>query len=114
DLHRHAQQRWREMLDGDLQPDRILARIGVFHDEIAAGVFDIADHRRRGVGACFVAHEADGALPADGDAVDPGYAPSHAWRHPFALLQADIAGKSSDVRAVVAAGPRNGWRTEPD
>src|SRR6516162_4689397 len=112
DLDRHAQQRRREMLDGDFHPHGILAGIGVFHDEVAAGVLDIADHRGRGVGARVLAHEADGALRADGDAVDPGGARAKAWLHGFALLQGGIAGKSSDVRAVIAA-----WRAmadEPD
>src|SRR5262249_27189227 len=56
-------------------------------DEVAAGVLDIADHRWRGVGARVFAHEADGALRTDGDAVDPGGARAKAWLHGFALLR---------------------------
>ena len=61
DLDRHAHEGGREMLDRHLHPHRILARIGVLDDELAAGVLDVEDHRRRPIGARFLAHEADGA-----------------------------------------------------
>ena len=72
------------MLDGNLHADRILARIGVLDDEIAAGILDIADHRGRGIGARLLAHEADRALGANRDAVDAGHARAKAWFHQFA------------------------------
>src|SRR5260370_23002551 len=103
------------MPDGHLNPHGILAGIGVFHDEIGAGVFDGADHRRRGVGACFVAHEADGALRADGDAVDPGCAGLKAWLHGFALLTGRYSRKvrrraSRRCRSPALAGASTGLR----
>src|SRR6266852_7808456 len=41
DLDRHAHQGGCEMLDRDLHADRVLARIGVFEDELATGMFDV-------------------------------------------------------------------------
>src|SRR5207244_6564372 len=108
-------QRRREMLERDIHTHGIFAGIGVFHDEIAAGVLDIADQRRRGVSACFVAHEADGALRADGDAVDPGCARSKAWLHGFALLTGRYSRKIPRRASRRCRRPAQRlWRTEPD
>src|SRR6185436_3153606 len=69
--------------DLDRHAHRILAGIGVLDDEFAAGMFDVEDHGRRPVGARVFAHETDGALTADGDAVDPGRPGPKAWLHLF-------------------------------
>jgi hypothetical protein len=50
-------------------------------NQVAARVLDIADHRGRGVGARLLAHEADGTLTVDGDAIDAGQARAKAWFH---------------------------------
>jgi hypothetical protein len=72
------------MLHGDFHADRILARIGMLDNQVAARVLDIADHRGRGVGARLLPHEADGTLTVDRDAVDAGQARAKAWLHQFA------------------------------
>src|SRR4051812_47990640 len=51
DLDRHAQQRRREVLDRDLHAHGILAGVGMLDDQLAAGMLNIEDHRRRAVGA---------------------------------------------------------------
>ena len=81
DLDRHSHQRRREVLDHDLHADRILAGIGVFDDQLAAGMLDVEDHGGSGVGARLLAHEADGAPAVDDDAVDPRYAGTKARLH---------------------------------
>jgi len=57
------------MPDRDFHADRILAGVGMFKNEVAAGVFDIGDHPRGRVGARLLAHETDGALIVDDDPV---------------------------------------------
>ena len=57
------------MLERDLHADRILAGVGVFEDQVAAGDLDIAHQARRGIDARLLAHETDGAVAVDGDAL---------------------------------------------
>src|SRR5262245_34599885 len=71
------------MLDRDLHADRIFADVGVLEDELATGMLDVENHGRRAVGARLIAHEADGALAADQDAVDPRDARAKARLHLF-------------------------------
>src|SRR5687768_10482882 len=69
DLHGATGERGRQMLEHDFHPDRVLAGIGMCNDEVAARVFDIADEPRRRIDARVLAHEADGAVDIDQDAL---------------------------------------------
>ena len=64
-----AQRRGRQVIDRDVRADRVLARVEVLEQEVAAGVLDVAHHARRGVDHAFLAHEADAAGFVDGDAL---------------------------------------------
>jgi hypothetical protein len=59
DPHFHPEQRGREMIDLDARADRILARIEVLEQQLAASHLDVAHHHRRGVDARGFAHETD-------------------------------------------------------
>src|SRR5258708_22196211 len=99
DLDRHPHQGRRKMLHGHFHPNRILARIRVLQDQVAASIFDVADHRRRGIGARLLAHEADGAIRADRDPVDAGGARTKAWLH----RSAPKGTLAQGLKSVVAA-----------
>src|ERR1700683_3631494 len=58
------------MAHRDLDADRILARVGVFDQKIAAGMLHVAHQARRRIDAALLAHEADGAVAVDGKAFD--------------------------------------------
>src|SRR6185503_9508114 len=83
DLDRAAGQRRRQVFDRHLHAHRILAGIGVLQNEVAARELDIADQPRRGVDPGVLAHEADGAVAVDGDALDGGHTGLKAWFHGF-------------------------------
>src|ERR1044071_10424719 len=53
------------MVDRDVRADRVLARVEVREQELAAGVLDIAHHARRGVDRALLPHEADAARLVD-------------------------------------------------
>src|SRR5882762_4839039 len=67
DFNRHLQpQRGRrKVVDRDMRADRILARVEMLEEEIAAGVLDIVHHAGRGVHHALPAHEADAASLVD-------------------------------------------------
>src|SRR5712692_5046828 len=69
DLDRHPHEGGREMLDRDFHAHRILARVGMLDDELAAGMLDVEDHGGGCIGACLLAHEPDRALAPDSNAV---------------------------------------------
>src|SRR5204863_1798963 len=62
-----SQRRRRQMINGHVRTDRILTRVDVLHQPVAAGVLDVAHHARRRVDHAFLAHEADAARFVDGD-----------------------------------------------
>src|SRR5262249_9507574 len=110
DLDRHPHQGRGEMLHGHFHSDRILARIRVLEDKVSAGIFDVADHRGGGIGARLLAHEADGALRADRDAVDAGGARAKAWLHRSAPKETLAEGLKSVVRGQ-ASGEKGDERS---
>src|SRR5712664_3375461 len=57
----------RKVIDRDVRADRILARVEVLEEEVAAGVLDIAHHAGRGVHHALLAHETDAASFVDGE-----------------------------------------------
>src|SRR5258708_40237418 len=63
DFNRHlqTQRRGRQVIDRDMRADRILARVEMLEEEVAAGVLDIVAHAGRGVHHALPAHEADAA-----------------------------------------------------
>ena len=83
DLDSHAGQARGQMLHRDLDADRILAGVGVLQDQLAAGVLDVEDHRRRGIDPRLLAHETDCAGAIDGDRADQRDARLQAWLHCF-------------------------------
>ena len=72
DIHPGIEEGRPEVLELDPDPDGVLAFVQVLEDHVAAGVLDIAQHRRRGIDAQRIAHEVDGALPVDGLAPGAG------------------------------------------
>src|SRR5262245_15782850 len=83
DLDRGAHEGGGEVLECNLHSDRVLSFIAVLDHEIAAGHLDVADQPWCGINARLFAHEADGAVTVDGDAVGPRHAGAesvlHAW-----------------------------------
>src|SRR5258708_35439973 len=67
DLDRRPRQGGGKMLDRHFHADRILVRLGMFQDEVAAGEFDVAKQVRRRVDPPFLAHEKDRLLFSDRD-----------------------------------------------
>src|SRR5262249_44357385 len=70
DFHFHTQQRRGQVLDCNLHANRILARIRIFEQQLTTRLFDIPDEERRRVYAGLLAHEVDGAVAVDFDAVE--------------------------------------------
>src|SRR5712691_9746549 len=75
DLDVHADQGRGEVTDADLHSDRILVGVGVPEQEVAAGLLDVADEKRRGVDAALFSHELDAAVAVDHQPLDV----RHSW-----------------------------------
>src|ERR1051326_7378391 len=52
------------MVDRNVRADRVLARVEMREQELAAGVLDIAHHARRGVDRALLPKKAEPAQPA--------------------------------------------------
>src|SRR5271165_852161 len=81
DLGRHAHEGRGEMLDRDFHAHRILSRIGVLENELAAGMLDVEDHGGSCIGARFISHEPNGSFTAYFNAIGPGYIWTQARLH---------------------------------
>src|SRR5258706_14103174 len=55
------------MIDHDLGAHRVLAGVEMREQPVAAAVFDVAHHHRRGVDHAFLAHEANATLLVNAD-----------------------------------------------
>jgi len=110
DLDGHPHQGRREMFYRHFHSNRILARIRVLQDQVAARIFDVADHRRRRIGACLLAHEADGAVRADRDAIDAGGTRAKAWLHRSPPKERLAQGLKWVVAAGASCGKGCAWR----
>src|SRR6266513_913535 len=67
DFNRYLQAEGRgaEVINRDMRADRILARVEMLQEEVAAGELDIVHHAGRGVHHALPAHEADAASLVD-------------------------------------------------
>ena len=95
-LHRHAHEGRGEMLERDFHAYGILAGIGMFDDQLPAGMLDVQYHGRCRIRTCLLAHEPDRALAVDLDAVDAGHAWAKTWLHADAP-RTGIAGNSLEL-----------------
>src|ERR1043166_1236070 len=94
------------MLGRDLGADRVLAGVAVLQKEIAAGDLDVADEPRRGVDAALFAHEGDGAVAIDRDALGDADAGTQRIFHKSLLLAASAAAATQNPSPAAKAQER--------
>src|SRR4051812_36107291 len=107
------------MVDRHVRADRVLARIEVLQQEVAAGVLDVAHHARGRVHRALPSHEADATRLVDLNRLRMREARLEGFLHlPLARRAAmpspsaapSAAPRASRARGSTAAPSRSMWR----